>query len=359
MNGIRRLLRAHREEILSRFDAAVRLPTGLEEMKSSQLRDSLPEYLDELAAAAQGEPARAQTAREHGRQRFRLGFRAHEVVREYGLLSSVILELAVERGFTLTHEDHGFLARALFEASASAVAEYAAQRDRAQATLNAKHLAFVAHELRDPLHTARLALALVRGGSRRENALDTIDRSIERLSELVDHTLMSSRLDAHLPLQVEPIPIEPLLRSVAADCEVGAADRGVELSIDVEPALALEGDARLLRSTVTNLARNAVKFSRAPAKVVLRARGAEGRVRIEVEDACGGLPPDQMQRIFEPFVQASADRTGFGLGLAIARQATHAHGGTLTVHNLPGKGCVFVLDLPVVPSDANLNPDTA
>jgi hypothetical protein len=357
MKNIRQLLHQRREEILSRFDTAVRGPVGVEDMKTSQLRDSLPEWLDQVAAAAQGEPARAATAREHGRQRFRLGFRAHEVVREYGILCSVILELASEEGVELTRKEIAFLTTALFEAGASAVAEYAAQRDHAQATLNAKHLAFVAHELRDPLHTARLALALVRRGSRREHALDTLGRSIERVADLVDNTLLASRLDAHPPLQIEPVHIEPLLRSVAADCEMLASDRGIDMQIDAERPLALEGDLRLLRSTVTNLARNAVKFSHPNSTIVLRGRGTEGRVRIEVEDSCGGLPPEQMQRIFEPFVQGSPDRTGFGLGLAIARQATHAHGGTLTVHNIPGKGCVFVLDLPVVPAEALINPE--
>jgi signal transduction histidine kinase len=62
------------------------------------------------------------------------------------------------------------------------------------------------------------------------------------------------------------------------------------------------------------------------------------------------LPEGKVQKLFDPFVQTGLDRSGFGLGLAIAKQATQAHGGELRVHDLPEKGCVFVLDLPAEPT---------
>ncbi|HEX9102683.1 MAG TPA: HAMP domain-containing sensor histidine kinase, partial [Polyangia bacterium] len=68
---------------------------------------------------------------------------------------------------------------------------------------------------------------------------------------------------------------------------------------------------------------------------------------IEVQDQCGGLPPGKTEELFSPFVQKGADRSGFGLGLAIARQAAESHHGTVKVANLPGVGCVFTIDLPV------------
>ena len=82
--------------------------------------------------------------------------------------------------------------------------------------------------------------------------------------------------------------------------------------------------------------------------VQLRARKMAGdRVVIEVEDSCGGLPPGRAEELFSPFVQTASDRTGLGLGLTIARRAAVRLGGQLTVQDLPGKGCVFTLDLPV------------
>ena len=79
----------------------------------------------------------------------------------------------------------------------------------------------------------------------------------------------------------------------------------------------------------------------------LRGRIADGRVVIEVEDCCGGLPPGKVEEAFAPFVRLDNRQTGFGLGLAIAKQAVDAHGGSIRVQDLPGKGCIFVLELPI------------
>ena len=79
----------------------------------------------------------------------------------------------------------------------------------------------------------------------------------------------------------------------------------------------------------------------------LRGRIAEGRAVIEVEDSCGGLPPGKVEEAFAPFVRLDNRQTGFGLGLAIAKQAVDAHGGSIRVQDLPGKGCIFVLELPL------------
>jgi signal transduction histidine kinase len=70
---------------------------------------------------------------------------------------------------------------------------------------------------------------------------------------------------------------------------------------------------------------------------------------VEVEDTCGGLPPGRVEEAFAPFVRLdhAHDQPGFGLGLAIAKQAVDAHGGTLRVQNLPEKGCIFCIELPV------------
>ena len=107
----------------------------------------------------------------------------------------------------------------------------------------------------------------------------------------------------------------------------------------------IQGDARLLHSTLSNLIHNAVKYTREGGRVTVRGRSVDDRVVIEVEDECGGLPEGKIEELFNPFVQAGADRTGFGLGLAIAKQAAEAHAGAIRVHSLPGKGCVFTLDL--------------
>jgi signal transduction histidine kinase len=103
----------------------------------------------------------------------------------------------------------------------------------------------------------------------------------------------------------------------------------------------------MLASAVANLLQNAFKFSWHRGHVALRAFEAGGRVLIEIEDRCGGLPQGVPETLFQPFEQRGADRSGLGLGLAITRRSVEANGGTVRVRDLPGTGCVFTIDLPL------------
>jgi len=78
----------------------------------------------------------------------------------------------------------------------------------------------------------------------------------------------------------------------------------------------------------------------------LKGYAAGDRVLIDVADECGGFPPGNAQELFQPFTQRATDRTGLGLGLAIARRAVKANRGKLYMRNLPGTGCIFTIDLP-------------
>jgi signal transduction histidine kinase len=109
-------------------------------------------------------------------------------------------------------------------------------------------------------------------------------------------------------------------------------------------------DRQLIAAALANLLQNAFKFSRPNGHVVLRTdiTTAPGRVMIEVEDECGGLPQGNAEDLFRPFEQRSQDRSGVGLGLAIARESVETNGGLIRARNLPGKGCVFTIDLPLI-----------
>jgi len=126
-----------------------------------------------------------------------------------------------------------------------------------------------------------------------------------------------------------------------------AENRAVQLSIDqVDPRLAVNADPQLLAPAVMNLLNNAFEFTHAGGHVVLRVLHENGRVRFEVEDECGGIPGG-IEDAFKPFAQRRhKDRTGLGLGLSIAQKAVRIHGGDIYFRNLPGKGCVFAIDVP-------------
>jgi signal transduction histidine kinase len=111
----------------------------------------------------------------------------------------------------------------------------------------------------------------------------------------------------------------------------------------------IEGDRQILAAAVANLLQNAFKFTPTYGKVVLTTSATADRVLFEVEDECGGLPPGKPEDLFRSFEQRSSDRTGLGLGLSICLKAAKANGGRITVRDVPGKGCVFTLDLPRQP----------
>ncbi len=149
-------------------------------------------------------------------------------------------------------------------------------------------------------------------------------------------------------LTLEPLDLAAFIADIKTDLSIDAEAKGQRIEVQVE-TVEFVADPHVLRSAVTNLLHNAMKFSPDGATIRFRAGGADAQVTIEVEDECGGLPPGKLEALFDPFVQASGNRSGFGLGLAITKQAAEVHGGAVRVHDLPGRGCVFVLSLPQRP----------
>ena len=120
----------------------------------------------------------------------------------------------------------------------------------------------------------------------------------------------------------------------------------------IEEGLAIDADRQILAAVMTNVLQNAFKFTHPGTAVTLRVGATAERVLIEVEDRCGGLSGGDPDELFRPFEQRNANRSGLGLGLAFSRAAMEANDGQLYVRNLPGQGCVFIIDLPRCPVPA-------
>lgn len=347
------LLEARCDEIARRFVEGARNAGASRALPPEDIIDSLREYLVELAGAirleAMGgseEPPKSAVAARHGEQRFHLGYDVAAVVREYGALGELLWDVIIENDVPASPTELRMLFKHLTHGIADAAVEYGALRDGELRKRTSEHVAFLAHELRNPLGSARLALSLIRerGQVQPSRVLDALDRGLSRVSHLIDDSLVSVRLQELKVLDCVTFDVGALLQDIADESANEAEAKGVE--IHVSGSGQVRADARALRSAISNLVRNAVKFTHAGGFVRVTARHADSRVIIEVEDACGGLPEEKIHSLFNPFVQVGADRSGFGLGLAIAKRATDAHHGQIRVHNLPGKGCVFVLDLP-------------
>ena len=111
-------------------------------------------------------------------------------------------------------------------------------------------------------------------------------------------------------------------------------------------------DPHLIVSALSNLAQNAIKFTKIDGVVRIRCSSHDSRVLIDVEDQCGGLPKGKIEDLFKPYAQKNSDRSGLGLGLTIARKAVELCGGTLTARDIVGVGCAFRVDLPTIDSIA-------
>ena len=143
------------------------------------------------------------------------------------------------------------------------------------------------------------------------------------------------------------IGVGDFINEIEAAATLEAQAKGIRLVVPpVSDDLVVEADRHELGAAVRNLLQNAFKFTKPGTTVDLRVRHSADRVRIEVQDECGGLPGGCPDDLFRPFEQRGQDRSGLGLGLAFSRKVVQASRGTISVRNLQGHGCVFAIDLP-------------
>ena len=142
-------------------------------------------------------------------------------------------------------------------------------------------------------------------------------------------------------------PLATFIADAKSIASLGANARGCALTVpEVDARIAIAGNHDHLLAALVNLLHNAFKFTQPRTEVTLHAYAIGDRVSIDVKDHCGGLPPGFSAKMFRPFTQGSFDRSGLGLGLSIARRTVEAEGGSLTVRDVPGSGCIFTISLP-------------
>jgi signal transduction histidine kinase len=310
----------------------------------------MPAFVDELIerAARPAESTPMGSALQHGVQRLRLGFDVRAVVREYGVLHECILASLGRTGYALATAEQQLIAGTLNLGIADAISQYVTQRDAELERQASEHIGFIAHEVRNGISTSLLAYQSLRREEAPSATLERLGRSLRGISEVIDNALTQSWLRMGVAPRPKGLFVGEFLQQLVADLGAGAQSRTVALHLALPPALVITADPRLLRSAVSNLVTNGLKFSPPGSTIVVRASSHDGRLYIEVEDGCGGLPPGKAEELFAPLVQKHENRSGFGLGLAIVLQAAEAHGGTVKVRDLPGRGCVFTLDLPLL-----------
>jgi signal transduction histidine kinase len=224
--------------------------------------------------------------------------------------------------------------------------------------LEAQHMAAVgtltaglSHEIRNPLNAAALQLAVLERRVRRlpseaqEGALDPLSlvrEEIRRLDHLLEDLLQYAR-----PREFERKPVEmgALVERVAQLLASDADSRGVTLVRSVEPGVVARGDEMRLREVILNLVLNALDVSERGTEVRVTARSlGPSEIEISVEDDGPGVPPDQRERIFQPFFTTKSH--GTGLGLAIVHSIVTQHRGAMRLESSAKGGAAFRVRLP-------------
>jgi hypothetical protein len=364
----------NREELIERCKAKV-AQRPRRAATAQQLANGIPMFLDQLTSTllaeavgdrTEGErisgPAGGdapqlsqigQSAAAHGKEMMKLGYSVDQVVHDYGDLCQSITDLAVERDAPFSIDEFRTLNRCLDNAIADAMTEFSALREE---KASVQHMAeenervgVLVHELRNFLHIATLGFTAIESGlvpiGGATGAL--VKRSLVGMSGQLERSLgdVRSRAGASDPTHVFSLAsFIADARNVAA---LGAHARGCTFEApEVDRSIGIAGNREHLLAALVNLLMNAFKFTHAGSEVSLHAGEDGDRVVIDVADHCGGLPPGFAETMFKPFTQGGFDRSGLGLGLSIARRTVEADGGSLTVRDVPGTGCVFTMSLP-------------
>ncbi len=237
--------------------------------------------------------------------------------------------------------------------SRRAEAELRALQERTAEALQVRDefLAVAAHELLSPLTSARVRVQrsamLLRGAEpadQLQRAMAAIDVAARLVAQLLDFSSTRRGVD----LALEDVDLVALVAESVADV-VSVSDPcpRIDVRVGSPPARAMADPVRM-REVVRNLVANAVRYGEGR-PIAVEVTAETGHARIVVRDSGSGIAPEDLSRIFDPYVRlgGSAGRKGLGLGLAIVRSIVEGHGGRVTVSSAPGAGATFTVDLPV------------
>ena len=215
----------------------------------------------------------------------------------------------------------------------------------------------MSHELRTPLQSilgfSELGLMRVKDNDKVAGMLQDIHASGHRMLALVNDLLDIAKIESSMSQSIfSDVDLTELIQVVARELEPQRLAKQLRLDVQgAERAFLVHADVQRLHQVIRNVMANAIKFSPQGKRIeVLLTVYAQDRIRVSVRDQGCGIPPDELEKIFDPFVQSSLTKDGSGgtgLGLAICRRILFTHQGTIYADNLPQGGAVFHIELPL------------
>ena len=212
----------------------------------------------------------------------------------------------------------------------------------------------VSHELRSPLARLQIAIGIAhQTPSAIQDSLARIETESERLDALIGELLTLSRLEStQATLNLRSIDISELVASIVDDASYELAESTKSIDFSPSAPVMTTIDETVLGRAIENIVRNAIKFTAEGSRVHVTLDQQLDHIRLQVVDAGPGMANADLAHMFEPFYRSETStlkehaRNGYGLGLAIAQQATKMHGGTLTAENIQPHGLSMTLTLP-------------
>lgn len=238
---------------------------------------------------------------------------------------------------------------------------FAKMAEQLEAQRQHTFLAAVAHDLRNPLTTLKTAEQLIErdmpaASDRMVQRFELISRQIDRLGRMVDDLLDVSRAEAGaLVMEKRRGDLRDPVRDAVLLFEQASEKHRIELRLPDEP-VPVDRDPLRFEQVLVNLLSNAIKYSPAGGTIRVEVRRRAGMACVAVHDPGIGIPPEERERIFEPFQRGAAaagEIPGVGLGLSAARRIVLAHGGTIDVESEPGVGTTFRVCLPLAEAPAS------
>jgi signal transduction histidine kinase len=213
-------------------------------------------------------------------------------------------------------------------------------------------LGLLSHELRNPLSAIHAALAVMRARESEhvgQRARTVIERQVSHIARLVEDLVDTARIErGTLSLQIEPVDVREVLRTAVEMAQPSVAHRSqtLEWQESGEPLL-VNGDRVRLQQVFSNLLLNATKYTPEHGQIELITYRAGSDFCVAVRDSGKGIAAEDLPRVFEPFVRATRDEPGLGVGLYVARTLIEQHGGEITVESGGvHQGATFTVRLP-------------
>jgi signal transduction histidine kinase len=269
--------------------------------------------------------------------------RLREVVH---IFSNGVITARVSRDLYQRKDEVGDLAR-----------DFNFMADKIETLINTQQqlLSDVSHELRSPLSRINVALELARTAQHKEEALDRIELESGRLNTLIEQLLTLNRLSSNIEVpEKEYVDLSRLIREIANDCNYEGAGNKKGVKILRNDPCVLFGSYDLLRSSIENIVRNAIRYTPegSEVEISLEEKGTDIKqaVILSVRDHGPGVPEEHLDKIFLPFYRIVGDgnrsKEGKGLGLAITKRAIELHNGEIKAQNHSEGGLHIVICLP-------------